>query len=64
MDDPSAVRWCFIGALKREADFIGWPLPGPAHEAFERVIAAAGWPKGICHNDPAAPTPHPGENRG
>ena len=53
--DPSAVCHCVIGALKVEAEIPEgvWPLPGAAGEAFERIAAAAGWPAGVCLNDPA-----------
>lgn len=50
--DPSAVRWCVIGAFKYVAGLGAvWPLPGAAGEAFDRVGDAAGWDRGACWND-------------
>jgi hypothetical protein len=42
--DPSAVRWCVIGAVKVEAGITEsvWPLPGAAGEALDLIAEASG----------------------
>lgn len=51
-DDPSAVRWCFIGAVRIEAKFFRrWPFIGVSKEALDRVGILLGWRPNLCDND-------------